>query len=249
MHGMKILLVLAAALGGARAYIDAEQRELRAGAPGGFRTLFFVRKLTPMFNTAIERPLPFGAHKRIEAEENLSPFHSVLVIRRRPEDALNTLFSKSYNTESFIKDFLAAHLQHAPAVKDARSPKQFNTEKIYDELYKKSKHPPKLKSSEKDKELFVEDDIDSIIANVAKELAPPETSEEAEHRSSFGKKVRRTKHHLRHKLKKARNTLGRSFKINGMTIIIFLVIAGLSGFAGYCMRGRPASDNYIPLAK
>lgn len=245
---MRALLAIAAALGVVSCYIDAEQRDLHAGSPGRLRTLLFVRKLTPLFSNSLERPLPMGARRRIDAEENLSPFHSVLVIRRKPEDVLGTVFKRAYNSESFIKDFLASHLQHVQGIaRVAASSKQFNTEKIYNDLYKRSHNPPALKSKEKD--LFVEDDIDSIISNVAKELAPSETAEETGRKASIGKEIGKTKKRLGKKLRKARKTISKGFKLNGLTVVLFVIVGIVSGYAGYCMKARGGTDNYMPLAK
>ncbi|KAI5191747.1 hypothetical protein NECID01_1628 [Nematocida sp. AWRm77] len=245
---MRALLTIAAALGAVSCYIDAEQRDLHAGGPGGIRTLLFVRKITPLFTHSLDRPLPTGARRRIDAEENLSPFHSVLVIKRKPEDILGTVFKRAYNSESFIKDFLASHLQHVQgAPRGVPSPKQFNTEKIYNDLYKGSHNPPALKAKEKD--LFVEDDIDSIIANVAKELGPSEAAEETRHKASLGKDLTKTKKRLGKKFRNARKAISKGFKLNGLTIVLFVIVGVVSGYAGYCMKGRVGADDYMPLAK
>jgi len=245
---MKIFLVVCVLLAHVFAYVETEQREVHTNSPGHLRTFFFLRRLTPA-HRATEHLTPFGAHRRMEGEEKMSPFRSVLVIRRRPEDVFERMM-KAEGGESFVRDFLASQLHHMHASSAAQERgKQFNTEKIYEDLYKKSRYPPKIEQKKEESVAALGDEIDSIIANAARELAT--SAEEPEHtdKTSVGKNLKRTKKKIGKRIDKAKSALRRGFKINGMTIFLILLVGVLSGYAGYCMRGRNESDSYIPLPK
>ncbi|KAI5187176.1 hypothetical protein NEHOM01_1985 [Nematocida homosporus] len=239
--GLAILIVASA-----YCYVDVDARE----RSGPFKTVFFLRRLSPSpFSTGLqERPLPMGAHKRIGAEEKFSPFHSVLVLRRRrPEDILESMFHRTESADSFIRDFLVSHLQHIQEIEATTPPKRFNTEKIYNDIYRKSKHPPKLAPKHPaHRSHLIEDEIDTIMANAAKELTVPE---EAANRASIGQRIGKTKKKVRRGIKKAKKALGKGVRLNMLTILLFIVIGVVSGYAGYSMRRNPAAEHYAPLAK
>ncbi|OAG31643.1 hypothetical protein NEDG_00118 [Nematocida displodere] len=248
---MKTLGVLALVLAAVHCYIDADAQEVHGGTPVPFKTLLFLRRLTPSFARApMDRPLPYGARKRIESEEKFSPFHSVLVVRkrRRPEDVFESMVHQMDGTDSFIKDFLSAHLQHLSSLEQAPKPRQFNTEKIYNDLYRKSRYPPKKMSRLPESTQAFGDEIDAIIAHAAKEAAP-ESQEPEEKSTSIGKQVRRTRKTVGKHLSKAKKRMVKGFRLNGLTIALLVTIAVISGFVGYSIRGRSTNEHYIPLPK
>lgn len=249
---MKLLAVLGVLLlGSIWGYIDVDAREARAGTPG-LRTLFFLRRISPAYSTIHqEKMLPYDAlQKRVDSEHKFSPFHSVLVVRRKRVMPMNAVAQNADFTEAFLKDFLVSHLQRtaamkAEAEKEKDVPQQFDTEKIYNDLYKHSKYPPKkVKSKEEEKHASViGDEIDSIIASAAKELSQPLA--DAEEKS--GKKAKRG---IGKRIKRAKRAMRKEVKINGVTVALIIIIGLLSGYIGYSMRSRSTgTDNYAPLSK
>lgn len=247
--GLLLLVFISLAM----SYMETGAGENRLLGSMPFKTLVFLRKISPYGSSAVERPLPFGAHKRLDSEEKFSPFHSILVIRKHRtfEDPLSTKvpISKSEAADSFIKDFLVSHLQHTNAMEDSgfmNSSKQYNTEKIYNDLY--NIKAPRTKSSHKKPSQILGDEIDSIMENAAKELSTPEP-EEQQHNSSIGKTIKKTKKRFGKKFKKAKGAIRKGMSINGYTILLFTVISLVSGVAGYTLRGRSSIENFVPLSK
>lgn len=229
-------------------YIDVDAHEARGGATG-FRTLLFLKRVSPRYSTMQDRILPYGLQKRIDSEEKFSPFHSVLVVRRKklgPAATISSLAQNADYTEAFLRDFLVSHLQNtAAAKKEKEAPKQFDTEKIYNDLYKHSRYLPKKVGAKDQKAQILGDEIDSIIASAAKELAVP--IEEAREKEERGK---RAKKGIQKKLKKAKHSMRKDVKINGVTVVLLVIIGVLSGYAGYCMKSRSIStEDYAPLSK
>lgn len=245
---MKVLGMVALALGAAYCYIDTDLPENRISTPVPFRTFFFLKRFSAPYGTSsLNRPLPLGAHKRLESQEKFSPFHTMLLFRKgkKSEDIFDSMLRQTESTESFIRDFLATHLKNTKP-REA-SPKQFNTEKIYNDLYRKSKYPPTLPSKTAAHAAFLGDEIDNIMAHAVKSLA--DAPEEEEHKESFGKNVGRAKKRVRKHIKKAKKVISKGFKFNGLTIILFAVVALLSGYAGYAIRGKSSSEHFVSLAK
>ncbi|EHY65322.1 hypothetical protein NERG_01768 [Nematocida ausubeli] len=248
-----VMLILASV---ARCYLEQEMSENRFLTTVPLKTFFFMRRLSP-YSSKLDRPLPMGAHKRIDSEEKFSPFHSVFVIRKQKSlgEPIHSLSERlehgraerMESAESFIKDFLVSHMQH---LNSFERPNQFNTEKIYNDIYNKKNYPghrhskrPALPSKE-----ILGDEIDAIIANAAKEITPNLEENENEN-ASFKKSIRRTRRDVGKKLKNARSTIEKKVKINWLTILIFVIIGVISGFAGYSLRGRTSTEHYVPLEK
>ncbi|KAI5188834.1 hypothetical protein NEMIN01_0202 [Nematocida minor] len=247
---MKIAgIILLAMAAWTNCYIDTSANEGRIVATVPYKTLFFLRKLSPYTSRRIDRPLPMGAQKRLDSEEKFSPFHSVLVIKRQQslEDPIGSAMHRGEAAESFIKDFLVSHLQHINAMENnyAESTNQFNTEKIYNDLYKKQT-AQKISAHRKSANMLG-DEIDSIMANAAKEITPQ--IEEIENKGAIGKTLKRTKRQVGRKIKKARGAMKKGVKVNGYTILLFVVICLISGFAGYSIRGKTSTEHYVPLDK
>ncbi|KAH9386393.1 uncharacterized protein NEMAJ01_1289 [Nematocida major] len=243
MKVLGILMIVVAAM--VRCYQDAEPVESKILATVPFRTLFFLRKLTP-YSSKVDAPLPMGAHRRLESEERFSPFHSVLVIRRQKSPALSirSELPGAESAESFIKDFLVSHLQHVNAMEKAS---QFNTERIYNEMYKKEKKANANIDRYAHHSGMLDDEIDSIMAHAAKEISVP--AEEIENNTSLGKNLKKTKRRVGKNLKKAKKEFSKKVKLNSLTILLFVVIGLISAFAGYSLRGRGSTENYVPLDK
>ncbi|KAI5180980.1 hypothetical protein NEOKW01_1221 [Nematocida sp. AWRm80] len=244
---MKALGIILLAIGTASCYLDSELQENRRTSAAPLKTFFFLRRFSPAYINLLEKPLPMGAHKRLESEERYSPFHSVLLVRKakRPDDYIESMIKQTDSTESFIKDFLVSHLKHTQALE---APKQFDTEKIYNDLYRKNKHHPseKHKSAMPDIHLLG-DEIDNIMANAAKELMS--STEEEKTSTGLGKSFDRTKKKVKKNFKKAKKAIKHGFKFNGLTVILVIVATLVSGYAGYTFKGRSSTESYAPLSK
>lgn len=249
-----IFLLLALAASIARCYMEAGERITgSAPAPGQFRSFFFLRKFSPYGSIGLERSTPFGVHKRIESEEKYSPFQSVIMVhrRRQPDHVLNSVLRQIDGTDNFIKDFLNAHLQHVRSGEHAQS-EQFDTERIYKDIYKRSKYPPAKNSKGVDmSEHAFGDEIDSIIANAVKETTPEHLERERKMVDKYreARSKHRNKHEMKKKLKKAKSALNKGYRVSGITIILFILIGVISGYIGYSMNSRTAMEHYVPLSK
>lgn len=239
--GLVVLLLVAVV----NCYIETEPNENRILATMPFKTMFFLRRLTP-YSSRLDKPLPMGAHRRLDSQERFSPFHSVLVIKkpRNTEDSMGMAMQKAEFGESFIRDFLVSHLQHVNSLERSN---QFNTEKIYEDMLKRAKHAQHVAHKPSHRGGILADEIDSIIADAAKEITP--SIEEIQSNGSLGKKFTKTRKRVGKSIKSARKKIGKRVKLNTLTIILFVVIGVISGFAGYFLRGKSALDNYIPLDK
>ncbi|KAI5165044.1 hypothetical protein NEIG_00030 [Nematocida sp. ERTm5] len=245
-----VILILAAAV---QCYLEPEITENRLLTTIPFKTFFFLKRLSP-YNSKLDRPLSMGAQKRIESEEKFSPFHSVLVIKkqRRSDEPIRrhvpiTGPARTESAESFIKDFLVSHLQHMNSIERSN---QFNTEKIYNDMYNRGSdqvHTSTKSNIHRGKEI-IGDEIDAIIAHAAKEFTP-NTEETENENASLGKTLRKTKKRVGKKIKRAGGVIGKKVKLNWLTILIFIIIGLISGFAGYSLRGRTSSEHYVPLDK
>lgn len=248
---MKIIgVILLAFIALVKCYVESGDSKLLGSVP--FKTLVFLRRISPYGSGLMERPLPMGAHKRLDSEEKFSPFHSILVIKKHQtfEDPLSMRvpISKSESADSFIKDFLMSHMRHTHVLDNTgymSTPKQYNTEKIYNDLYNANLQSKKRVSHKKPSHILG-DEIDSIMESAARETVAP-SPEDMQGNTSLGKTIKKTRKRLGKKFKKAKGSLGKGVSINGYTVLLFIVICLVSGFAGYTLRGRKSTEHFVPL--
>lgn len=226
----------------AHAYLEAEGRDAQSPALSHFRTFFFVKKLAAAPAPAQEKHFfPMHPQRRLEAEERLSPFHSIFVLHRRNSQRegfpAERFISRLDGAERLMKNMLLSQMQRAPTFSPAHSakPPQFDTDRIY------RRHRKQSPASYEDKPLDLLDafsDMDPFLAQGDRELEDANTK----------KSAKKAKSKLGKRLKRARSSLKKTFKINGFTLILFVAVGVVCGYIGYTFRSR-SSEHYSPLAK